>query len=171
MPRPDRIMEHNNNHNQHNGSGNGFLLGVIVGVLLTLLFTTKRGRAILKEVLAKGIDKFSDLEEIMRESEEDELIDDEGSDYIPSESELPEPQKKKTFIAKHVEEVTSDEEEESLEPVEEKDIETEPIEVKQEFKPEPKQETKTESKPETKAEEKTKTVGGKRWFRGLRKKS
>ena len=58
MPRPDRIMEHNDNQN-HNGSGNGFLLGVIVGVLVTLLFTTKRGCAIFKDAMEKGIEKFA----------------------------------------------------------------------------------------------------------------
>ena len=67
MPRPDRIMEHNN-HNQHNGTGSGFILGVIVGVIVTLLLTTKRGREILKEVLEKGVEKFSNLEALMNES-------------------------------------------------------------------------------------------------------
>src|SRR5437016_2786786 len=94
MPRPDRIMENNNNHN-HNGSGNGFLLGVIVGVLITLLFTTKRGRVILKEVMEKGVERFANLEQLMRETKEElanEYDDEEGDDYIPEEPvEVPEP--------------------------------------------------------------------------------
>src|SRR6266404_4436072 len=98
MPRPDRIMEHKNNHNHNNGTGNGFLLGVIVGVLVTLLFTTKRGRTLLKEVMEKGIDKFANLEELMRETEKEynDEEDEDGDDFIPSEPiEAPEPQKTK----------------------------------------------------------------------------
>ena len=59
----------NANYNQHNGSGgSGFIIGVIVGVILTLLLTTKRGRVILKELLEKGIEKFSNLEDFMQEA-------------------------------------------------------------------------------------------------------
>src|SRR5258708_1314094 len=107
MPRPDRTMENNNNHNQHNGGGNGFLLGVIVGVLITLLFSTKRGRAILKEAMEKGFEKFANLEQLMRETEEEfEDEDAEGDDYVQSVPvEVAEPQKiKKEPVKKSVEE-------------------------------------------------------------------
>src|SRR6266581_3648446 len=106
-PRPDRIMEHNNNQN-NNGSGNGFLLGVIVGVLVTLLFTTKRGRAIFKDVMERGVQKFADLEQLMRETEEefdDEFEDEAGDDYIPAEPvEVPEPPKIQKTVEKKTEE-------------------------------------------------------------------
>src|SRR5882672_9017417 len=76
-----------NNH-QKNGYGNGFVLGVIVGVIVTLLFTTKRGRIIAKELMDKGMQKFSNLEELLEESKkmEDEEEDfEEDNDYIPAE--------------------------------------------------------------------------------------
>src|SRR5712691_5788957 len=69
-------MEHNN---QHNNIGNGFLLGVIVGILLTLLFTTKRGREIFKDIMEKGVEKFSNLEQLVKKTEKD--IENDEDDY------------------------------------------------------------------------------------------
>ena len=177
MPRPDRIMENKENHN-HNGSGNGFLLGVIVGVLLTLLFTTKRGRTILKDVMEKGVQKFADLETLMKETEEemeDEFEDEDGNDYIPEEPER---------IASP--KVTSVQSEPTPQPVEKKPVEKKPVETpkpiekpvqeEKSAKEEPKfldqemQETVAEETPVAKAKEE-KTTRVKRLFRGLRKKS
>ena|SRR3990167_4205819 len=59
----------NNKHHPHHGN-NGFILGVIVGVALTLLFVTKRGRKILKIITDEGQEKFSDLEEILKEKKD-----------------------------------------------------------------------------------------------------
>ncbi len=180
MPRPDRIMENEKNHN-HNGSGNGFLLGVIVGVLITLLFTTKRGRAIFKDVMERGVQKFADLEQLMKETGEefeDEFEEEAGDDYIPSEpveepaspkvhkpvqskpAEEPEkPQPKSLTPAKPVEEKPKFLEVESPDDfvVEATEAEDEPI--------------KKTSKADTEEEEKPKTTRVKRLFRGLRKKS
>lgn len=75
---------------QKQAQGNSFLLGVVVGVIITLLFTTKRGRVIFKEIVEKGIHKFSDLESILQdintkdkgfEDPEDEAVHD---DYVPT---------------------------------------------------------------------------------------
>ncbi|HSX09048.1 MAG TPA: hypothetical protein VLF93_02770 [Candidatus Saccharimonadales bacterium] len=161
----------NTNHNQHHSSGNGFLLGVIIGVILTLLFTTKRGRIILKELLEKGIEKFSNLEDFMKEATEraesdiDEEFDDED-DFVPSApvkiieapkakvEEKPQPTVK-IESAKEVPAPTKAKREETVE------VKKEAVSKVEE----------KEAEPETKASEKTKPVGGKRWFRGLRKKS
>jgi gas vesicle protein len=160
MPRPDRIMEHNNNHNQNSGSG--FLLGVIVGVLLTLLLTTKKGRAILKELMEKGIEKFANLEEIINETEGDfdDLDDEEGDDFIPSEPvKLSEPPKeKKEPLKKNEEEI----------PSEQVKKETVPAKINKE---EIDKEEKTDQEKPPEEESKPKPVRGRRWFRGLRKKS
>jgi gas vesicle protein len=168
MPRPDRIMEHDNNHN-HNGSGNGFLLGVIVGVLITLLFTTKRGRAILKDAMEKGVQKFADLEEMMRESEaelEDEFDEEDGDDYIPTEPvEEPEPPKVQKSVEKKTSEETAKIEQKTLQPAK-------PDEEKPKFLDDAAVDESVEEKPVMEQkEEKPKSTRVKRLFRGLRKKS
>ena len=60
--------KNNCNHRHQKNHGNGFILGVIVGVILTLLFTTKKGREIVKELTEKGLDKLSDLQGVMDEA-------------------------------------------------------------------------------------------------------
>jgi len=168
MPRPDtRIMDHNNNHNQHNGSGSGFLLGVVVGVLITLLFTTKRGRAIFKEILEKGIDKFSNLEDLMKKSYEEDIDDEfeDEDDYIPAEpvtipevmKETREPEKK-VAEEKPVSKPVKPPETPKSEKGEQASAPTLAVEEKSVVQ-------------EKKEEEKPKATQGKRWFRGLRKKS
>lgn len=73
-------MEHRNN----NGNGSGFLLGVLVGVIITLLFTTKKGREIVKDLTEKGLDKFSTLQDVLEGNFEDEEFDD-TNDYVQEE--------------------------------------------------------------------------------------
>lgn len=77
-------MEEKQQHH-HNGLGSGFALGVVVGVIVTLLFTTKKGREVVKELTERGLDKFSDLEKRLQETEEDleaaEYLEDED-DYV-----------------------------------------------------------------------------------------
>jgi hypothetical protein len=146
-------MEDKNNH-QH--SGNGFLLGVIVGVLIALLFTTKRGREIFKDVTEKGLEKFQDLEKLIQEHEEkgleeDDVID--GEDYVPSEASTPPPPPPVQHVAK----AEPEPKKETAPPVREK------VDVK--VKVEPKVE---KAAPKLKEE---KTTRGRRWFRGLKKKS
>lgn len=79
------------------GFSNGFLFGLIVGVVLALLFSTKKGRAILRELTEEGKDKFSGLREYLDEVEDsvvdqDEVIDayDDNlgaSEYVAPEAE------------------------------------------------------------------------------------
>jgi len=168
-------MERTNNHQQHTG-GSGFLLGVIVGVLLTLLFTTKRGRAILKEVMEKGIQKFADLEELMREmeeketsTEEDEDYEDEN-DYIPAKQiAAPEPPKKEVVKKAEPAPEPKVKEEPKPEPEPEPEIEDIPTLEEPEVAAElQKEELKPPAPPK---EEKQKATPVKRLFRGLRRKS
>ncbi|MGI8419572.1 MAG: hypothetical protein ACR2LN_02910 [Candidatus Levyibacteriota bacterium] len=165
---------------QQGGQGNGFLLGVIVGVLITLLFTTKRGRAILKDVMEHGFEKFSNLEKLMQEIQEKELIEEEdhetGSDYVQSqpvpEAIVSEPAKEETKVKKPAPVPPST-------PVAHKEIKTKETEaisphvvqsvpIVEEKKEVPKLK---EAKEQVKVEEPPKSSHGKRWFRGLRKRS
>ncbi len=45
----------------------GFIMGLILGVLLTLLFTTKRGRRIVKMLSEEGTQSIARLEELFEE--------------------------------------------------------------------------------------------------------
>lgn len=62
----------------HNNSGNGFLFGILIGVLITLLFTTKKGRRILKQVTDEGMDKITNLEDLFEKKLREEDTDDMG---------------------------------------------------------------------------------------------
>ncbi len=73
-------MEH-----KHNNSSGGFLFGILVGVAITLLFTTKKGRKILKTLTDEGFDKISGLEDLFEKRVMEEDLDDDmpsGIDYI-----------------------------------------------------------------------------------------
>ena len=71
------------NHDKSNPSGNGFLFGVILGAVATLLFTTKKGREIVKDLTEKGADKLSELQKnIDKAVEEGEA---EENDYLEPE--------------------------------------------------------------------------------------
>jgi hypothetical protein len=66
----------------HAKFGNGFVWGMAVGALLVLLFTTKKGRRILKVLSEEGFEKMKHWE---GKIEELDLSDDEieeGEDYI-----------------------------------------------------------------------------------------
>lgn len=57
---------------QHGGGlSSGFLLGVIVGVIITLLLTTKRGKKLLKMITEEGMQKFSNLEDVFNDIEQE----------------------------------------------------------------------------------------------------
>jgi hypothetical protein len=162
-------MEQKNHNNNHGG---GFLLGIIVGVIITLLFTTKRGREIFKELTEKGLEKFSDLEAILQDVKEREFSDEEEeNDYvepaskpIPASIVEPEP----VVVAKPVAKATVAAVKKEQPPVRK-------VEEKEEKPtPKPKEEpVQEEVKAEVLAEEKPaeKSTHGRRWFRGLRKKS
>lgn len=70
-------MDEKRDHNHQ--SSNGFLMGVIVGAAATLLFTTKKGREIVKDLSDKGFEKLSEWEETI---EKQESIEDVENDYI-----------------------------------------------------------------------------------------
>jgi gas vesicle protein len=74
-------MEDKNNNNQNSGSG--FLLGLVIGSVTTLLFTTKKGRELVKEMTDSALDKFSELQEGLDEAVDIEEL--EGDDYIERE--------------------------------------------------------------------------------------
>ena len=169
-------MEQPNNKQQSNG--NGFILGLVVGVMIALLFTTKKGRAILRDVTEKGIDKLSKLENLKQQVEDSELFDEfEEDEYVKAEpaSKLnPQPASEAQPIVK---------EPESKEAVHEKPV-AKPTPAKA-AAPAPKPEPKVlEPEPETEIEEipeevvpeepqekaPSKVIQGRRWFRGLRKK-
>ena len=57
---------------------NGFVLGLIVGVLVTLLFTTKKGRQIVRTLTEEGLHKFSEVEDILHAMEDEAGYDDVG---------------------------------------------------------------------------------------------
>lgn len=73
-----------NKHNSYNAPGNGFLMGVIVGGIATLLFSTKKGREIVREIVDIGIEKYSDLQKNINDAVElEEVVED---DYVEPES-------------------------------------------------------------------------------------
>ncbi len=80
--------------NRNDNRGNGFLFGLIVGVAVTLLFTTKKGREILRELTDRGMEKIGDLEEKIDRKQtefEQELEEEEGDDYIETLPDLKKP--------------------------------------------------------------------------------
>ena len=80
------IMKERNSYAQ-NGGNSSFWLGFILGVLLTLLLTTKRGREVLRDLLDRGIQKISDLEDSLekaRERQTQPSFQSPESDYVPS---------------------------------------------------------------------------------------
>ena len=53
---------------QHGGGfSNGLFVGIILGAVLVLLFTTRKGRKILRMLSDEGFDKVKDWEKIMGE--------------------------------------------------------------------------------------------------------
>ena len=73
-------------HNSHNTSGftAGIILGVVIGVALALLFSTKKGKKLLKVLTEEGLEKISGLEEILGDVLEEEVDEEMGE-----EEELP----------------------------------------------------------------------------------
>lgn len=75
-----------NRQQQHGVSITGFLLGVLVGVLVTLLFTTKKGRMLLKTLTDEGLNKVSFLEDLLNETNEEDIIEGEQADIAKEKS-------------------------------------------------------------------------------------
>ena len=90
-------MEDKNNNQQ--GGGNSFLLGAVIGTVATLLFTTKKGREIVREITEKGLEKFTELEDALKSGEQTEII--EEGDYLePELRQIAEPEAEKVKLAK-----------------------------------------------------------------------
>lgn len=73
------------NNEKGGGFGNGFLFGIIVGVAICLLFTTKKGRAILAELVENGERALEDFvepqdnpaesfEEVVQEDDDEGMV-------------------------------------------------------------------------------------------------
>lgn len=62
-------MERNNSCS--GGFFNGFVLGFIVGAATVFLLATKKGKKLLKIITGEGLDKVSDLEELLEEKLEE----------------------------------------------------------------------------------------------------
>jgi gas vesicle protein len=177
-------MDQQSNKSQKSG-GNGFILGVIVGVMIALLFTTKKGRAILRDITEKGIDKLSSLEELTKKAENGEYDDgfEEEDDYVKSEPTIvpqtPEatksaPQSKPVEVVAPKEEKKEAPAKPAAKPTPAKAVDV----VKEDLEPElEKEEEKADPEPEVEEREEepkvkapTKVIQGRRWFRGLRKR-
>ncbi len=88
-------------HDKSNNSGNGFLIGLILGSFATLLFTTKKGREIVKDFTEKGVEKLSELQSNIDKAVVTEKVE---NDYLEPEDRLQqqsEPEKPK-LLAKEV---------------------------------------------------------------------
>ncbi len=83
------------NHDKSDNSGNGFLIGIILGSVVTLLFTTKKGREIVKDLTEKGLERLSELQNnidkaiIVEEAEENDYLEPEDRLVQPNEPEKP----------------------------------------------------------------------------------
>ncbi|HVF69339.1 MAG TPA: YtxH domain-containing protein [Xanthomonadales bacterium] len=81
--------------NNHDHNGNGFMLGVFLGSIATLLFTTKKGREIVKDMTEQGLEKFSELQDnidkavVTEEVEENDYIEPVDRPDQPKEIEKP----------------------------------------------------------------------------------
>lgn len=78
----------------HAKFGNGFMWGMAVGALLVLLFTTKKGRKILKVLSEEGFEKMKHWE---GKIEDLDLSDDEieeGEDYLVPQTVIESPESK-----------------------------------------------------------------------------
>lgn len=73
---------------------NGFILGLVVGVLVTLMFTTKKGRQILRALTEEGLSRFTEVEDILHAMEDDgefadsmeeEMVDDATTSEMPTD--------------------------------------------------------------------------------------
>jgi gas vesicle protein len=85
----------NKDENYRNQGGSGFLIGVVLGGVLTLLFTTKKGREILKDLTEKGLEKFSEIQDSLDVTVVEEV---DGEDYLEVED-RPSPKEDSRLLA------------------------------------------------------------------------
>lgn len=116
--------QRNNNH--HNNGGGGFFIGFLLGILVALLFTTKKGREVLKVLTEKGFEKFSDLEQMLDRTPEE--YEEEEDDYVKPQPSAKPKQIEPTREVRHVVHVEQEPE------FEEEEVEEEVVEKKPEAK-------------------------------------
>lgn len=77
-------------HHSSGGFMNGLVLGILIGAGLVFLFCTKRGKQVLKAITENGVESFSDLTDILQNTEfEDE-------EEFPQDGEVVTPKKATT---------------------------------------------------------------------------
>lgn len=126
---------------------NGFFLGVIVGAFVTALFTTHKGKEILREITDKSIESWDDVEKALEDMESDDVDDSPTTEYV-----TPEEKREIKYLAQDAEPTV----------VVEESPKTQPEAAKSPVTVEKKQ-------PAPASEEKT--IKGRRWFRGLKKRA
>ncbi|MDO8461199.1 MAG: hypothetical protein Q7S38_02015 [bacterium] len=60
-----------NNNGSRGGFFNGFLVGFILGAAVIFCLFTKKGKKLLKTLTEEGLDKVSDIEELLEEKFEE----------------------------------------------------------------------------------------------------
>lgn len=88
---------------QHGSSFNTFLFGVLIGVLATLLFTTKKGRKLLKVITDESVDRLGKWEDMVKTMQEHIEEDEDDESVIGEEVQKIEPS--------HTEKIEIDDEE------------------------------------------------------------
>lgn len=134
----DQLQQHQHDERERN-DGSGFLLGIVIGSLATLLFTTERGKEILKDITNKSIGSWEDVEKRLQELED-------SDEEAPTEYVTPEEKKEIRYLA---------EKEAAI-------ISTEPSD-----NPAEKSIVATSNHKSTEE----KTITGRRWFRGMKKRA
>ena len=95
-------MEKRNNNHTEGGGMNGFFLGLLMGAGLTLLFTTKKGKRIVKTLTEEGLEDLSKLQDIIDTLKDEEVtpfdVKEESAPKITeTESEVTKPSSRRFF--------------------------------------------------------------------------
>jgi len=72
---------------EHHGSGvaHTLIFGILLGVLITLLFTTKKGRRLLKAITDESVDRLSHWEDMLKSIEREAVQDTDEQEPIIGE--------------------------------------------------------------------------------------
>ena len=77
-----------NNNGSRGGFFNGFLVGFILGAAVIFCLFTKKGKKLLKTLTEEGLDKVSDIEELLEEKYE-EPVKESPKTHTNGESKIP----------------------------------------------------------------------------------